>query len=77
MLPAQRLITPYETSDRLIVAIIRQDLTAVRYILESQRCRSMINQSIHFGSNRVDFNAAMTPLGMVYSILELFIFRFF
>jgi hypothetical protein len=76
MLPAQRLFTSYDTDDRLIIAIIQQDLTTVRYILESDRYRSVINQSLYFGSHRADFNHSMTPLGIINSILSLFIFRF-
>ena len=67
MLPAHRLPTSYDIDDRLIVAIIRHDLTTVRYILESHRYRSTINQSLYFGSCRNDFNHPITPLGIQIS----------
>jgi hypothetical protein len=70
MLPAQRLFTLYDTDDRLIIAIIRHDLTTVRYILESNRYRSTINQSLYFGPCRADFNHPITPLGIINSILN-------
>ena len=68
MLPGQRVFTSHDTDDRLIIAIIRQDLNTVRYILESHRYRSTINQSFYFGSCRADFNHPITPLGTHYSI---------
>ncbi len=77
MLPAQRLLTPYNTDDRLIIAIIRHDLTTVRYILESNRYRSTINQSLYFGLCRADFNQPITPLGIINTILKYLIYRLF
>ncbi len=68
MLPAQRLFTPYDTDDRLIIAIIRHDLTTVRYMLESNRYRSTINQSLSFNPCRADINHPITPLGRIYSM---------
>ena len=66
MLPAHRFLTSHNIDDRLIVAIIRHDLTTVRYILESNRSRSIINQSLYFGSYRDDFNHPITPLGIIF-----------
>ncbi len=68
MLPGQRLFTSYDIDNRLIVAITRDDLTTVRYILESNRYRSTINQSLYFDSCRADFNHPITLLGIIISI---------
>ncbi|CAF3663445.1 unnamed protein product [Adineta steineri] len=78
MLPAHRFLPSYNTDDRLIVAIIQQDLTKVRYILESNRARSTINQSLYFGSYRDDFNHPITPLAAAchfgsYEIVDILI----
>jgi hypothetical protein len=64
MLPARRLFTSYDIDDRLIVAIVRCDLSTVRYILESNRYRSTINQSLYFGSYHDDLINPITPLGI-------------
>jgi ankyrin repeat protein len=64
MLPAHRLLTSYDIDDRLIVAIIQHDHATVRCILESNRYRSTINQSLYFLSYRDDFNHPITPLGI-------------
>lgn len=76
MLPAQRIITPSDNDDRLIIAIIRHDLTTVRYILESNRYRSTINQSLYFGSCRADFNHPITPLGIINLISNFYLFSY-
>lgn len=65
MLPAQRIFKSFNTDDRLIIAIIQHDLTTVRYILESNRHRSTINQSLYFGSCRAEINHPITPLGRI------------
>jgi hypothetical protein len=65
MLPAHRLITSYDIDDRLIVAIIQHDLPTVRYILESHRYRSTINQNLYFRTYHDDFNHPITPLGII------------
>jgi len=78
MLPVQRIFTSYDNDDRLIIAIIHHDLTTVRYILESNRYRSTINQSLYLGSCRADLNHPITPLGIMNSILSFFfIYRLF
>ena len=74
MLPAQRLITSYNIDDRLILAITRRDLTTVRYILESNFNRSMINQNCLLYSYRNDFNHPITPLGIINTITGFFLF---
>ena len=63
MLPLCRLITSYDTDDQLLIAIIRQDLSTVRYILQSPRYRSLINQSLYFRSHQNELNHPMTLLG--------------
>ena len=65
MLPAHRSVTQYNIDDQLIVAIIRHDLSTVRHILESNRYRSTINQSLFYCSYRDDFNHPLTPLGRI------------
>lgn len=77
MLPTQRFFTPYDTDDRLIVAIIRRDLITARYILESHRYRSTINKTLHFGSCRADLSQPITLLGMVKTISFQHISTFF
>ncbi|CAF1089855.1 unnamed protein product [Rotaria sordida] len=79
MLPADhRLLTLYNIDDRLIIAIIRHDLTTVRCILESNRYRTTINQSLFFCSYRDDFNQPLTPLAAAchfgsYEIVDILI----
>lgn len=63
MLPIQRLISTNKNDDRLIVAISQHDLNTVRYLLESNRYRSTINQSVFFNLCRADFNHPITLLG--------------
>lgn len=79
MLPAQRLFTPYDTDDRLIVAIIRRDLITARCILESNRYRSTINKTLYFDSCRADLTQPITLLGIISTIvvLSLFLHIFF
>jgi hypothetical protein len=77
MLPAKRILTPYDSDDRLIIAIIRDDHNTVRYILESNRYRSIINQSLYFGPCRADFNHPITPLGIINLIVNFYIYRLF
>lgn len=62
-LPLRRLITPYDTDDQLLIAIIHQDLVAVRYILQASRYRALINQSLYFRSHQNELNHPMTLLG--------------
>ncbi|CAF1573169.1 unnamed protein product [Adineta ricciae] len=78
MLPAQRFLTSTNIDDRLILAIIQRDLTTVRYILESNRHRSTVNQSLFFGSHREDFNYPITPLAAAchfgsYEIVDILV----
>lgn len=78
MLPIQRLISSYNNDDRLIVAIIKHDLTTVRYILESNRYRTTINQSLFFNFCRADFNHPITLLAAAchfgsYDVVEILI----
>jgi len=63
MLPIQRLISTNRNDDRLIVAISQHDLNTVRYLLESNRYRSTINQNVFFNLCRADFNHPITLLG--------------
>lgn len=77
MLPAQRLFTPYDIDDRLIVAIIRQDLITARCILESHRYRSTINKTLYFDSCRADLSQPITLLGMVKTVSFQCIFSSF
>ena len=64
MLPVQRLMTPYDNDDRLIIAISQHDLTTVRYLLESNRYSSLINRSLYLNPCRTDFNHPITLLGI-------------
>ncbi|UJR26880.1 hypothetical protein I4U23_008191 [Adineta vaga] len=78
MLPAHRFLTSTNIDDRLIIAINQRDLTAVRYILESNRYRLKINQSFYFSSYRDDFNHPITPLAAAchfgsYEIVDILV----
>lgn len=72
MLPVVRSVTPYNIDDQLVTAISRRDLSTVRYILESNRYRSTINQSLFFSIYRDDSNQPLTPLGIRLIIIKVF-----
>lgn len=61
-----RSFTSYDIDEQLLQAIRSQNLSTLKYLLQSQRAQVLINRTHVFPSNRAEINHPLTLLGELH-----------